>query len=259
MPSAYAKSDFIYKLRERIAMRKTSSTLSAAESLQCIDRQLKQTANYGHISRTLKPTTQSSLNKVHVTTTERIVDPITGTITLRNTVEVIDNQAELEHRILERNKKHFAQAQRTPFTESPLKEMTPANISAYFDESGKPLDLPDGTFHETTTILELLRDACNQRPPSIKSTVSFENFVTSLLHWDEKTSTSPSGRHLGLYKSILTAHIDSGSEFTAMPDKSATTNSKATQILTAIHAVATCVAERGLYLDRWIFVINAMI
>jgi hypothetical protein len=53
---------FLQELRERIAMHKMSSTLSLAESLKCIDKQLSQTANYGHIKATLKPTTQSSLN-----------------------------------------------------------------------------------------------------------------------------------------------------------------------------------------------------
>jgi hypothetical protein len=83
--------------------------------------------------------------------------------------------------------------------------------------------------------------------------------VTSFLHWNEKTSTSPSGRHLGLYQSIVTVHIDSGSEFDASTPDSQSVNSKATMILHAIHDVATCVAERGLYLDRWIYVVNAMI
>jgi hypothetical protein len=251
---------FLQELRERIAMRKTSSTLSPAASLKCIDKQLRQTAHYGHIKATLKPTIPSSLTKVHITTTTQLADPVTGEITEVQNVTVVDTKAELESRILARNKKHFAQAEGSPFTTTPLKDLTPAHsLETFFDSSGQPINLPNGTFQETATVLEILRDAFRARPPAIASTVLFEDFVTSFLHWDEKTSTSPSGRHLGLYKSIVTAHIDSGAEFTEAQDDALSTSSKATLILHAIHDIAVCVAERGLYLHRWIHVTNAMI
>jgi hypothetical protein len=238
---------FIQELWERIAMRKTSSTLSPAESLKCIDKQLRQTAHYGHIKMTLEPTIPSSLTKVHITTTAHVADPITGAITEEKTVTVVDTKVELESRIVARNKKHFAQAEGSPFTDLPLKDLTPANsLEKFFDSSGQPINLPDSTFQETTTVLAILQDAFRDRPPNIPSTVLFKDFVTSFLHWDEKTSTSPSGRHLGLYKSIVTAHIDSGSEFTDAPDNSPSTSSKATMILHAIHDIAVCVAERCL-------------
>jgi hypothetical protein len=74
------------------------------------------------------------------------------------------------------------------------------------------------------------------------------------------STTSPSGRHLGLYKSLVTAHCDSGGEFDGASDKySLSTKRKATLILQAIHRLAITVAERGLYLTRWIYVINVMI
>jgi hypothetical protein len=253
--------ELLQELRERIAMRKTSATLSPAESLKCIDKQLRQTAHYRHIRATLKPTVPSSLTKVHITTTAHVADPITGAITEAKTVTVVDTKAELESLILARNKKHFAQAEGSPFTDVPLnKDLTPADsLEEFFNSSGQPINLRAGIFQETTTVLAMLRDSFRDRPPAIPSTVLFEDFVTSFLHWDEKTSTSPSGRHLGLYKSIVTAHIDSGSEFTDTPDDSPSTSSKAPMILHAIHGIAVCVAERGLYLQRWIHVTNAMI
>jgi hypothetical protein len=75
------------------------------------------------------------------------------------------------------------------------------------------MNLPPGTFTETITVLEILRAAFQDPIPGICSTLSFEDFVSALLHWKEATTTSPSGRHLGLYKSLVTAHCDSGSEF----------------------------------------------
>jgi hypothetical protein len=75
----------------------------------------------------------------------------------------------------------------------------------------------------------------------------------------QKNATSPAGRHIGLYKSITTAHIDIGSEFDDAKDaESISTQSKAALLLHVIHDLSTCVAERGMYLDRWIHVVNAM-
>jgi hypothetical protein len=102
-------------------MCKSSSTLSPAEALKCIEKQLRKWANFGHIRYVLHPSTQAPLNKVHVTTTECRTDPVTGAVTFHKTVEVIDTKAEKESRILARNKKHFAQAQHTLFMEYPLK------------------------------------------------------------------------------------------------------------------------------------------
>jgi hypothetical protein len=141
LDAAKLRKDFLQELRERIAMRKTSSTLSPEESLKCINKQLRSTANFGRIKKVLKPSTPSPLTKVHVTTTECTVDPITGHSTYYTKhVKVIDTRAELEALILSRNKKHFAQAQGTPFTKAPLKSMRADNaLEEYYDEDGAPL------------------------------------------------------------------------------------------------------------------------
>jgi hypothetical protein len=197
---------FLQALRERIAMRKSSTTLSPAEALKCIDKQLRQTAQYGHIKSTLKPTASASLTKVHVTTRVPVTDPDTAVVSHVPHVTVVDTKEELELRILARNKLHFAQAEGTPFTEAPLKGLTPNDaLDSFSDPDGARLRLLAGTFAETHSVMAILKDAFLDRPPLISPTISFEDFVTSLLHWDEKTSTSPSEQHLGLYKSILTA------------------------------------------------------
>jgi hypothetical protein len=92
--------------------------------------------------------------------------------------------------------------------------MNAATLASYFDVNGQPIGLPDGTFAETATVLKRLREAMEDRPSSISITISFEDFVSSFLHhWSEHTSTSPSGRHLGIYKSLLTAHCNSRGKF----------------------------------------------
>jgi hypothetical protein len=95
---------FLQELKERIAMRKTSSTLSVAVALQCINKQLRQSATFGHIKYVLRPFTQTPLTKVHVTSIEQRTDPLTGDDSSHMTVTIIDTKAELESRILARNK-----------------------------------------------------------------------------------------------------------------------------------------------------------
>jgi hypothetical protein len=133
-------------------------------------------------------------------------------------------------------------------------------LNDYFDENGAPLELPAGTFAKTTTVMQILQEELTNPPPSIPNTVPFDDFVNAFLNWNERTSTSPSGRHLGLYNSVVTAHCDSGSEFDdAHTHTDPSTKLKATYILHAMHSIATSVAERGLYLARWIHVVNVMI
>jgi hypothetical protein len=254
------RTKFLQELRERIANRKTPTDMAAKASLQCIEKQLHQTTQFRHIKHVLCPSTSSPLTKVHMTTTEQLIHPATGEITSHSAIEVVDTKAELEARILARNKKHFAQAQGTPFTENPLLVMTPAmDMTELFDAEGHPLQLPAETFKETITVLAILRNAFADRPPEIEATVSFDAFIASFFHWNEQTSTSPSGRHLGLYKSLVTAHFDSGREFQDCDDDGPSIKHKATAVLHAIHQIAAGTAQRGLYLTRWIFVVNAMI
>jgi hypothetical protein len=262
-PCKDAKSlhaDFLQELRERITLRKTPADLDLTESLKCIDKTATTNEKKSHIKKVLCPSNPAPLTEVTVTTTEQYIDPATGKVTFHTTVEVVDTKAALEARILARNKKHFAQAQGTTFTEEPFLSMTPDSLGNYFDSDGQPINLPDGAFKETITVLSLLCDAFADRPPGIASKVSFDDFIDSFLHWNELTFTSPSGRHLRLYKSLVTAHCDSGKEFQEVTDDALSIQTQVTgAVLDAIHRLSTGVAACGLYLLRWLFVVNAMI
>jgi hypothetical protein len=144
------RTKFLQELRERIANRKTPTDMVAKASLQCIEKQLCQTTRYRHIKHVLCPSTSSPLTKVNVTTTEKFIHPATGEITSHSAIEVIDTKEELEARILARNKKHFAQAQGTPFTEKRLLFMTPATDMTELCRRSPP----------STSCPDLQRDHC---------------------------------------------------------------------------------------------------
>jgi hypothetical protein len=176
-------------------------------------------------------------------------------------VQVINTRTKLKAQILAPNKKHFTQAEGTPFTVNPLQALTTDNATNLLIDDGTPRQLPPGTFTEMATVVETLHVALQSPIPGIPDVVSFDNFISRFLHWNEALSTrSPSGRHLGLYKTLVTAHCNSGSEFQDDATKDdISTLTAATAILTAIHALHTTMIARGLYLHRWIQVINIMI
>jgi hypothetical protein len=108
--------------------------------------------------------------------------------------------------------------------------------------------------------MDLLRERHNAQLVSWSEIVSFEEFIAGFLHWNEQTSTSPSGRHLGLYGALVTAYCNSSGEFTDQSDTyEATTQEMATQILSMIHGLASSAARHGYYLHRWVQVVNVMI
>jgi hypothetical protein len=258
-----ARQDFLQDLKERIATRKTSNSLPLPQALKMIDKQLESTQRFRRIQRALGNNTSQPLTQVEVTTTEEHLDPATGERDHRTHTEVINVRAALEQAILSRNKRHFAQAKDTPWAQPPFSLISSANdFNLYHDTEGNEIHLPPECFVETSTVLDILREEANKSHPKWSEQLNFDTFLSGLLKWNERTSTSPSGRHLGLYKSLVTAHIDSGGDFRAdLPDDDEDTSIQdmATLILQVIHGLASLSCLHGFYLDRWSIVVNVMI
>ena len=116
----------------------------------------------------------------------------------------VDCPKEIETLLLERNRLHFGQAQGTPITVPPLSQ------EVNFEASTITTDLIlNGSYtHEdldeiTQTLIDHLQRVS---PPSVDSLVTMEQFASKFKTWRENTSTSPSGQHLGHYKSLFSRH-----------------------------------------------------
>ena len=68
--------------------------------------------------------------------------------------------------------------------------------------------------------------------------------------WKESTTTSPSRRHLGHYKSLLPPHKYDVTEYVSTP---------AGQILEVIRAILNFCATSGYSLQRWSSIVTTMI
>jgi hypothetical protein len=100
-----------------------------------------------------------------------------------------------------RNQRHFGQAEGTAFTCAPLAEL----LSWEGDTHAADLILRgEYTNDELEDVTQLLLKHCESVSPldAIEPEITLAAFTGKLRIWRESTSTSPSGRHLGHYKTL---------------------------------------------------------
>jgi len=177
-----------------------------------------------------------------------------------HTWRTIKKPEDIEYYLQLRNREHFGQAQGTPFTESPLAEAL--NWQANTELDDKLLDgaIPTNIsqFPQCQALLEACRAASDL--DILPDIITFEDFKGKIKVWKENTSTSPSGRHLGRYKSLFTHgphHIEADENPEEIPKQQLTDLQK--DIATAIVALINFCIKTGYILERWKTIINTMI
>jgi hypothetical protein len=258
--ATHEREKILYELKARLALHMSSKDTDAEAAIKNINRQLAHGQRFRRIARAIKPTTKAALTKVEITTECNHLHPKTGKVVTIKTIKTVDTRKALETAIIQHNKQHFAQAQGTPFTCEPFSRIGRSNgYDVYTDQDGHKIQVPEDSFIETKTVLQLLRERQREPGPRWSEEVSFNQFISDFLHWREKTSTSPSGRHLGLYGALVTASCNAGGEFsTYHKSEDHTTQEMSKQILMMIHRLAASAARLGFFLHRWIQVINIM-
>jgi len=122
-----------------------------------------------------------------------------------NVWDTVHDIPQMEQHLLNQNQKHFSQAHGTPYTVDPLTTLVPNDGLSNFGETifrGEPIP-PDLPISEPTRLL--LQHQRNLLPPQTQTMkpLEFEPLMAGFRKWPEQTTTSPSGRHLGVYKSLL--------------------------------------------------------
>jgi len=109
----------------------------------------------------------------------------------------------METTLLEHSRTHFAQAEGSPFTMDPLNHLLQYDgLTLYGDRitAGKPLPLHE--FDEPTKAILCHLQRKVQTPPTPGPPLNHDTLLNGIKKWPECTTTSPSGRHLGIYKSL---------------------------------------------------------
>ncbi len=156
----------------------------AEETRQCfaLVRQILHSSTPGGLTHILIPRQNDKLEWVRVT-----------------------DVAQMEEHLLEHGHLHFRTAHGTPFTQPPLSQLLDFSGLTPFGDlifEGRPI--PDDIKLTPATRL-LLTHQRSMLLPHVKNThpLEFEALMHSIRKWPERTTTSPSGRHLGIYKSLL--------------------------------------------------------
>jgi len=111
---------------------------------------------------------------------------------------------EIEDTLLEHSRTHFAAADGSPFTCEPLSRLLQYDgMTTFGDHVHKGSTCLDNyNFDEQTmAILKNLKKKINP-DETVPHSLNYELLMNGIKKWPEKTTTSPSGRHLGIYKTL---------------------------------------------------------
>jgi hypothetical protein len=112
----------------------------------------------------------------------------------------IQQPTELAETLFQRNRQHFAQADGTPFTRPPLStELHFSGISSLGVRILAGQDIPD---HIPPTSRAILAELKQVRKP-LTDRMTLQDMIKGFSKWRESTSTSPSNKHLGIYKTLV--------------------------------------------------------
>ena len=121
--------------------------------------------------------------------------------------QIIDVPTSIVHHLQQRNRKHFSQAQGTPFTTDPL-----SSDLGFLGDTPFADDILDGLY-DTSHLQEHVRILVNHMRFTYElanlstfPTITKQEFLDKLKVWKESTTTSPSGLHLGHFKALLARH-----------------------------------------------------
>jgi hypothetical protein len=115
----------------------------------------------------------------------------------------ISDPVSIENNLINKSVSHFSQANESPFCQSPLLETF--GYEGICDEMMdliKKGEIPVSVCRQPIYVNKLLeRLASGKNLPEITKEITVEDMMIQVLFkWNEKTTTSPSGRHLGHYK-----------------------------------------------------------
>ena len=178
----------------------------------------------------------------------KTIDPLNSTEWIE-----ITTPKDVEHYLMIRNRRHFGQAEGTPFTAPKFK--TRFDWKASSQEAELVLDGQYDT-QEIEDIASLFLDNCRRISPGddLPPYLTMTQFKGKIKAWKESTTTSPSGRHLGHYKALF-ARTDPALN----PQESKTVQEKQKMIASLYLRMINYAIKHEFSYDRWKNVTNVMI
>jgi hypothetical protein len=230
-------------LQERAAAEALAGKDDEATILRRLERAEATKACCGLLRKHLRPRSSGGLTKAQV--------PCGVDTHGAEKFKDVTKPDEMFNLILARNFKHFGQANGAPFTAAPLKDW----LGDYGEtETGQAIlqgarqpTLATG-FPETQLVPDLLQPLDPPTEPA-SPLVTSSDFKQLFAKWKEDTSTSPSGKHPGHCKALLSPAFIDDDGLTASADR-----------IIALHvALLNLAAAHGSPLARWRQTVSCMI
>ena len=171
----------------------------------------------------------------------------------------VDTPEEVEEAIRERNKTHFGQAEGTPFTKSPFKEQLD------FSASTRTAELILEGKYDTSDCDKVLASVVSHLKkapvPETAALVTEDEMRKKLKVWPEKTTTSPSGLHLGHWKALIANHTHSHvkTKDREKQERKLDLDAKQEALFEARLSLLNYATKWGYSYKRWQEVVNTMI
>jgi hypothetical protein len=163
----------------------------------------------------------------------------------------ITDQREIETTLLNRNIKHFQQANSTPFANGKLlKTFGYRGVNQASSDLIENNKLPDELEAEDEFVKLFINKLSEGKINSIDQDISFEEFKQTIDKWNESTTMSPSRRHLGHYKLISKLQIN---------DENNQQVNMSENILRTIYNIMMSAIKLGEPIDRWKKITTCMI
>jgi hypothetical protein len=119
----------------------------------------------------------------------------------QETLHIVYEKQKMDETLLHRNIHHFSQADTTPFTTSPLLDILGEDGCTNAALEILEGVVPKGLSKYPTMLLQKLN--------KVREPISLEFTIQDMCHgfskWREKTTTSPSAKHLGIYRALIVA------------------------------------------------------
>jgi len=129
---------------------------------------------------------------------------VTKQATPKSQLTTILDKEELDDTLLEYSQQHFAAAQGTLFTTEPLLQLLQYDgLTPYSDKILHSLNNFDhlSLDEPTRTLLKHMKDKTTSELAQ-QDPLNYTSLMNGIKKWPEKTATSPSGHHLGIYKTL---------------------------------------------------------
>ena len=177
-------------LEERAAAAAAAQDITLEQAINIIIQREGTKRAFKTLRTYMRPDEFSPLTEIHIQRPD-------------NTIEVVSEPSDMYSKIIERDRRHYNQAEGTPCTKQPIKEWLGDSGTTPICDSWLQGQAPPTVPHaaaETQALLDNLR--CATPPTPIDSRVTVDDYKEFFGKWDETTSTSQD-RHLGHWKTLI--------------------------------------------------------